>query len=140
MNRRDVLFEGLTEDEILKLPTNEVDGLIFLGEPLVFRAGSATILGSFRVIEENLVIELAQIDGGGEGVLIALGSLARRYAIMHNLSDVEWIVHAVSCAKPNLKLRKILERRGFVVQQLAGIGSAYHLIDRLIGEPGPDRI
>ena len=76
-------------------------------------------------------MELAQIEGGGEGVLISLTSLARRYAILHELSGVEWIVHAVSCAKPNLKLRRVLERRGFVVTQVAGVGEAFYLLDLL---------
>jgi hypothetical protein len=58
-----------------------------------------------------------------------MGSLTRRYAAQHGLSGVEWIVHAVSCAKPNLKLRRVLERRGFVVKQVAGVGEAYYFFD-----------
>jgi len=131
MPRREVLFEGFTEDEILNLPQETVDQLIVLGEPLVFRAGSATVLGSFKISSHNLVIELAQIEGGGEGVLQSLGSLSRRYAALRNLDSVEWIVHAVSCAKPNLKLRGVLEHRGFVVEEIAGVGLAYHFVDRL---------
>ena len=75
------------------------------------------------------MIELAQIEGGGEGVLIGLASLAKRYAKLHGLSEIEWIVHAITCAKPNLKLRRVLERRGFVVRSIDGIGDAYHLIE-----------
>lgn len=127
--RREVLFEGLREDEILNLPKETVEQLVLFGEPLVFRVGSAVLLGSFKVEADRLVIELAQIEGGGEGVLVSLASLTRRYATLHGLSGVEWIVHAVSCAKPNLKLRRVLERRGFVVQQVAGVGEAYHFID-----------
>jgi len=126
---REILIEGLTPDEILRLPAETIDGLILLGEPLVFRAGSSTILGSFKVDDSRLIIELAQIDGGGEGVLVSLGSLARQYAAQHNLQFVEWIVHAVTCAKPNLRLRKILEHRGFVIEVLPQVGAAYHLID-----------
>ena len=126
MNRREILFEGLDEEEILALSAEDIEGLILLGEPLVFRAGSATILGSFRVQGEQLVLELAQIEGGGEGVLIAIASLARRYAILRGLSSVEWIVHAVACAKPNLKLRRVLEMRGYVIEEVAGVGLAYH--------------
>jgi hypothetical protein len=132
MTEQEMLFEGFTEAEILAMPDETVRGLIILGEPIVFRAGTATVLGSFRISLKHLVIELAQIEGGGEGVLISLGSLARRYATLHELVCVEWIVHAVSCAKPNLKLRKMLERRGFVVEQIADVGVAYHLIDTLI--------
>ena len=72
MNRREILFEGLAEHEILGLPPEEVNGMILIGEPIIFRAGSATILGSFKVAENRLIIELAQIDGGGEGVLLSL--------------------------------------------------------------------
>jgi hypothetical protein len=127
--RREVLFEGLREDEILNLPRETIEQLVLLGEPLVFRVGSAVLLGSFKVEGDLLVIELAQIEGGGEGVLVSLASLTRRYATLHALSGVEWVVHAVSCAKPNLKLRRVLERRGFVVKQVAGVGEAYHFID-----------
>ena len=73
---REILFEGFTEAELLSLPSETVEGLVLLGEPIVFRAGSATILGSFKTNGNALVIELAQIDGGGEGVLTSLGSLA----------------------------------------------------------------
>jgi hypothetical protein len=131
MTKHKILFEGFSGDEILRLPAEAIEGMILLGEPFVFRAGSATILGSFKVDNDILVIELAHIEGGGEGILIALGSLARRYAEMKKLSSIEWVIHAVTCAKPNLKLRKILERRGFVVEQVRGLGSAYHLIDKL---------
>lgn len=129
--KREVLFEGLREDEILNLPKETVQQLIFRGEPIVFRIGTATVLGSFKLSDQRLVVELAQIEGGGEGVLISLASLARRYAKMQSLSSVEWIVHAVSCAAPNLKLRRVLERRGFVVKLVPGVGNAYHFVDFL---------
>ena len=129
MSRREVLFEGLSEDEILGLPRETIEQLVLLGEPIIFKAGSAVILGSFKVDRNQLVVELAQIEGGGEGVLVSLASLTRRYAQLHALRGVEWIVHAVTCAKPNLKLRRVLEGRGFSIEQVAGVGEAYHLID-----------
>ena len=129
MPSREVLFEGLSEQEILALPHEHVEKLILFGEPLVFRAGSAEILGSFKLASDHLVIELAQIEGGGEGVLVSLASLAKRYVTLRKLSGVEWIIHAVTCAKPNLKLRRVLERRGFVVRHVAGVGEAYYLFE-----------
>jgi hypothetical protein len=40
------------------------------------------------------------------------------------------IVHAVSCAHPNLKLRRVLKRRGFEVRTLDGDAQVYYrLID-----------
>jgi hypothetical protein len=129
MPRREILFEGLTDDQILSLPRETIEELIIFGEPIVFRTGSATVLGSFRKVADRLIIELAQIEGGGEGVLLSLASVARRYAVMQGLKAIEWIVHAVTCAKPNLKLRQVLERRGFVIKEVEGIGPAYHFID-----------
>ncbi len=127
--RREIRFEGFTEDEILALPPDQVRALVLTGEPLVFRVGSATLLGEFRMSGDRLVIELAQIQEGGEGVLLGLGALSRRYAALHKLAAVEWIVHAVSCARPNLKLRRVLERRGFAIRRLEGVGDAYYYVD-----------
>ena len=131
VTQRELKFEGLTEEEILDLPKDAVEALILIGEPLVFRAGSAVILGSFKLKSNRLIIELAQIEGGGEGVLISLASLAKRHAKLNSLAEIEWIVHAVTCAKPNHKLRRVLERRGFEVKEVDGVGEAYHFIDSI---------
>ena len=128
---RKVLFEGFSAEELLSLPDHELDMWAFTGEPLAFRIGSASILGEFRRQDDRLVIELAQIDEGGEGVLVALAALARRYSASRGLHAVEWIVHAIDCAKPNLKLRRVLQRRGFVIDKVEGVGEAYHLVDEL---------
>jgi hypothetical protein len=122
-----LLIEGYTSEEILALSNAELDGIVLRDEPLVFRAGSASMLGKFRVEERVLVMELAHIDGGGEGALPALASLARRYATREGLDAIEWRVHAVHCGKPNLKLRRVLERRGFQVRNVAGVGECYFL-------------
>ena len=45
MPRQQLFFEGLSEDEILSLPNDAVEQLILLGEPIVFRAGSAVLQG-----------------------------------------------------------------------------------------------
>ena len=128
---REVLFEGFTAQEILSLPNEQVEQWVFTGEPLAFRVGSAEILGEFRLQGQRLVVELAHIDEGGEGVLVALGALARRFAAIRGLRAVEWIVHAIDCAKPNLKLRRVLERRGFEIEHLEGVGEPYRCIEDL---------
>jgi hypothetical protein len=133
-HRKEVLFEGFSKGEILDLPDEQIEGLVLTGQPIVFRAGSATVLGEFRRDGHRLVIELAQIDGGGEGVLVSLGSLADRYARLHGILAVEWIVHAVTCAKPNLKLRRVLERRGFSVRNIPGMGEAYYFLDSIAAD------
>jgi hypothetical protein len=133
---KEILFEGYTEDEIWALPKEHVNAIILTGETVVFRAGSATILGEFRVEGNRLRIELAQIEGGREGVLLlGLGALARRFALRNGISAVEWIVHAVHCAKPTLKLRRVLERRGFVVSKLPSIDEAYYKLEEMTDGP-----
>jgi len=79
MASREALFEDLQREELLALPAETVEQLMLTGEPIVFRAGSALLLASFRVSGDVLVVELAQIEGGGEGVLPALASLVKRY-------------------------------------------------------------
>ena len=126
-----LLIEGYTPDEILELPDEALKAIVLRDEPLVFSAGSAKLLGRFKVEDAALVMELAHVDGGGEGALPALAALARRYAQRENLTSIDWRVHAVHCAKPNLKLRRVLERRGFEVKSVAGVGECYQRIETL---------
>jgi hypothetical protein len=123
---RTITIEGLSPDEFLASLTAETEDLVFSGAPIVFQVGSARILGQFAVTSTSLVVELAQIDGGGEGVLPALGALLRRYGRSRGISQVEWFVYATHCAQPNLKLRRVLARRGFVVRDVPGKGECYY--------------
>lgn len=127
---REILFEGLTPEAILELPAQEIEQLVLTGEPLIFTAGSARILGEFRRSSDRLNVTLAQIEGGGEGVLPALTILIEKFARSQSLTAVEWIVHAVHCAKPNLKLKRVLERKRFVVKEVDG-STAYYLYKKL---------
>ena len=128
---RQIDIEGYSADEILNLPDEQVDEFVLCGRPIVFRAGSAEILGEFKINDESLIVELAQIDGGGEGILPTLTSLAQRYAKKRGLKKVEWIVHALNCAEPNLKLRRVMERRGFQIVEIEGAGKAFYLVDEI---------
>jgi hypothetical protein len=130
-----VLIEGVSARHLLELPDSELDVLLLTKDPIVFTVGSAHILGRARLEPPRLVVELGHIDGGGEGVLRALWCLARAYACRRRVEQVEWLVHAVTCARPNLKLRRVLEKRGFTVQEVAGIGAVYRLVDE-VGSPG----
>jgi len=126
-----LLIEGLTPEQILALPRAEVDGFILCGRPLVFRAGSAEVLGQFAVVDQTLVAELGHIDGGGEGVLPALFATAARLARQRGLRVVDWRVYATRCPNPNLKLRRVTERRGFTVRTLPDAGECYHMMQSL---------
>jgi hypothetical protein len=80
---------------------------------------------------------LSDIDGGGEGVLPTLAVLAQRYARERGLRAVDWQVHAVTCREPNLKLRRLLDRRGFEVADVPGTGICYHKVQP-IGPSNPE--
>jgi hypothetical protein len=133
---RRVLIEGYSLEEIDSLPSDQIDAFVFCGTPILFRAGSATILGAFERETDRLILELAHIDGGGEGALPTLAALAIRYAQREGLAHLEWRVHAVNCARPNSKPRRVLERRGFAIVDIAGVGPCYHFTDHL---PSPAR-
>jgi hypothetical protein len=122
-----VLIEGYTVDEVLGLSNEQLHAFFLRDEPLVFKAGSAEILGQFKVEDNTLFFELGHIDGGGEGALPTLAALANRYAKKEGLAFIEWRVHAVHCANPNLKLRRVLTRKGFVIRDLPGVGECYWL-------------
>jgi hypothetical protein len=124
-----VLIEGQTPDELLELPEGELDALVLTGKPVAFRAGTAEILGQFEVVDGRLVVELAHIDGGGEGVLPTLRLVARRLARRRGYTGVEWVVHATRCAQPNPKLLRALERSGFQIREVPGKGACYHRIE-----------
>ena len=65
-----ILIEGSTIEEILSWPENYFDELVLIDKPIIFKIGSAEVLGQCMVVNtEGLIVELAQIDGGGEGVL-----------------------------------------------------------------------
>lgn len=120
-----MLIEGYTVDEVLQFSNEEMRMFILRNEPFVFEVGSASLLGRFKVADDTLVMELAHVDGGGEGALPSLASLASSYAKREGLAFVEWRVHAVHCAVPNLKLRRVLERRGFIVRHIDTVGECY---------------
>ena len=128
---RQINIEGYSADEILNLPDEQVDDFVLCGRPIVFRAGSAEILGEFKINDQSLIVELAQIDGGGEGILPTLTSLAQKYAKKRGLKKVEWIVHALNCAEPNLKLRRVMERRGFQIVEIEDAGKAFYLVHEI---------
>jgi len=129
--RKRIDFEGLSVDEILSLSEEEQNELIFCNSSIVFEAGSAEILGKFSVNDTKLIIELAQIDGGGEGVLPMIMSLAFKFSKLRKLNFIEWIVHAVNCHDPNLKLRYILDKKGFQVKEIQNIGSVYYQLQKI---------
>lgn len=70
MTRSQILIEGYTKDELVAF--GDLEALAINGEPIVFRVGTADVLGQFSRHEDVLIAELAVVEGGGDGVLVAL--------------------------------------------------------------------
>ena len=130
MDQRRVNIEGFTPEDLLSVG-DDLEAIAFNGEPVVFQAGTAEVLASFRTVDAVLVAELAHIDGGGEGVLPTLSLILKRYGQLRGMSAIEWRVHATRCARPNLKLRRVLENRGFEVTTLEGSGEVYYFREEI---------
>lgn len=126
MKREPIRIEGYNPEDLLHLLDDQWEELVFSGRPIAFPIGSARLLGQFAIDPDALLIELAEIDGGGEGVLPALASLARRFARKRGLCAIEWFVCATHCARPNPRLRRMLEHRGFTVREIPGRGECYY--------------
>ena len=133
MSRQPITIEGYTTDEILEFPQDQITNFIFCDQPIVFRVGTAEILGEFRLKTDRLTVELAHIDGGGEGILPTLWILIERIAKQQRIDQIEWVVYAVNCAKPNFKLRRLLIHRGFVTKILPEKGEVYYFLDKMTG-------
>ena len=118
-------IEGESLKEILAWPEHYFDELVLIDDPIVLNIGTAEVLGQFAIKDNILVVELAQIDGGGEGVLPAISRIAKRVAKMKSIKTIDCVVHAINCAEPNLKLRSHLVKTGFEIKNVPGKGDAY---------------
>ena len=106
-------IEGLSLDALRALPPGDLDELLAFGRPIAFRMGTATILAEFNKVNRDLAVNLAHIDGGGEGVLVSLWKIVTSYARERDYEGICWNVHALTCANPNPRLQRFLRARGF---------------------------
>ena len=120
-----MLIEGYRPEDLPDALGEELQDEILAGRPIVARVGSAEVLMSLHLEAATLRVELAHVDGGGEGALPALFSIIVRFARAREADAIEWFVFATNCARPNPRLRPILERRGFAVRDMEGRGACY---------------
>jgi hypothetical protein len=105
--------EGVSVDALKAMVPSDLDALLAFGKPITFQMGTATILAEFNRLDEDLSVNLAHIDGGGEGVLVILRRLIIIYAKERNYLNIVWNVHALTCANPNPRLQRFLRAQGF---------------------------
>ncbi|SFV71773.1 hypothetical protein MNB_SV-13-1380 [hydrothermal vent metagenome] len=126
-----IKIEGESLEKILQWDEYTFYDLVLIDIPIVLNIGSAEVLGQFVVKNNILVIELAQIDGGGEGVLPTIHRVAKYIAELKNIFEINYIVHAINCAEPNMKLRSHLEKRGFLIKDIPNKGEAYFKSEKI---------
>jgi len=108
-----IQIEGVPLEALRALPLHDQDELLSFSKPISFTMGSATILAEFNRNGDELVVNLAHIDGGGEGVLLILWKAMKIYASERDYRSIRWNVHALTCPKPNPRLQRFLRTHDF---------------------------
>lgn len=116
MAQSQILIEGYTRNELVSF--DGLETLVVTGEPIVFRVGSAEVLGQFSKKQDVLTAELSVVEDGGDGVLIALIGAIELWSRSNGIVAIEWIVYATNCAAPNPKLTRVLNGLGFTLRRL----------------------
>ena len=129
VGRDELLIEGFRPGDLPDALGPDLEAEVINGRPMVARVGTAEVLISLSVDGRLFRAELAHVDGGGEGVLPTLISVILRLARRRAADEIEWLVFATNCARPNPKLRPLLERRGFVVREVPDRGFCYYRRD-----------
>ena len=106
-------IEGVSLQALRMLPRPDQDALLSFARPISFTMGTGTVLAEFNRDGPELIVNLAHIDGGGEGVLLILWRAVRAYAAERGYRSIRWNVHALTCAKPNPRLQRFLRTHGF---------------------------
>jgi len=134
MNKRNkILIEGVSSEEILEIIDDpEFEQGIISNEPLVFNIGSAEVLAQFGILNDEIIVDLVHITGGGEGVLLIIRNLVKSYCKQREISTINWQIHATNCVNPNPKLKRILELRNYQIKNVANRGNVYCKKEKLI--------
>ncbi len=127
--------EGVSLRALKTLRKDEQDALLAFGNPITFRIGTANILAEFNRSDRELIVNLAHIDGGGEGVLVLLWKAVRTYAANRGYMSVQWHVHALTCVRPNPRLQHFLRLRGFAEVDHEVYGHIFALRENLDETP-----
>lgn len=110
-----LLIDGLPAETLVSLP--ELEDLVVVDRPIVFSIGKAQLLAQFSRKDHVLLVEIAVVERGGEGVLSTLIETIETAAKTRHCNAIEWTVLARNCQVPNPKLMRVLETLGFEVRQ-----------------------
>lgn len=117
--------KSFSMDELTSMPRGELDALVREGAPVDVRLGADRLRVRFTIVDGAVRIEVAEIVAASDGALMTFASGCRNLARQSRVPKIDWIVHAAACAAPNERLQGALTSRGFVLQNVPGIGQAY---------------
>lgn len=121
--------ESFTMDQLTSLSRADLDALVREGMPVDILFGDDRLRVRFTVIDRAVRIEVLEVVARNDGALTSFASGCRSLARRSRVQTIEWLVHAAACAAPNERLQGVLTGRGFVLQNVAGIGQAYRRIE-----------
>lgn len=112
-------------DELSSLPKADLDALVRQGSPIDVRFGDDRVRVRFTMVDGAVRVEVSEIVASSDAVLMNFASGCRNLARQSRVPRIDWIVHAVACAAANERLQGALTSRGFVLQNVPGVGQAY---------------
>ena len=117
--------ESFSMDELTSMPRAELDALVREGSPIDVRFDADRLRVRFTVVDSAVRIEVLEVVAGGDDVLMNFASGCRNLARQSGVRRIDWLVHAAATAAPNQRLQGALTGRGFVLQNVPGVGRAY---------------
>lgn len=109
-------------DELASLPKADLDALVRQGPPIDVRFGDDRVRVRFTMVDGAVRVEVSEIVASSDAVLMNFASGCRNLARQSRVPRIDWIVQASAA---NERLQGALTSRGFVLQNVPGVGQAY---------------
>lgn len=123
--------ESFSMDQLTSLSKADLDALVTEGAPVDIRFGGDRLRVRFTVVDGAARIEVLEAATSTDGVLMNFANGCRSLAKRSRVPRIDWLVHAAVCAAPNERLQGVLTGRGFVLENVAGVGQAYRRTEQI---------
>ena len=117
--------KSFSMDELASMPRAKLSELVSAGSPIDVRFGDDRVRARFTSVGSAVRVEVSEIVAGTDGVLLSFANGCRNLAHQRGVQQIDWLVHAAACAGPNERLQGALTQRGFILQNVPGVGQAY---------------
>ena len=118
-------------EDLQKMPEQDLVALLSNGRPIDIRFGNGRLRGRFGVVDGALRVEVMELEGGGDGMLMTFSNGCRNMARQRAIRKIDWLVHAAASEGANQRLQQVLTTRGFTLQDVQGVGQAYRRTENI---------